>query len=267
MYIREAHPTDGRQTQANIHENILIKDPKTQEARDEVARDFASQFKVSLPILVDTIDNKVEKAYSGMPDRIYVIDAQGKIAYKGGPGPRGFRVSEVPPVLDKLLGVALASKAGVEEPRPQPGAGGPGVPQEMRDRTAGMLTRLGVAEKDAKQVMQALDKKMEAYRSVMEARRSLMEVSSREKGDVSKPLAAYQEAQKKYAEASSKIDKDLDAAIGYSKKPQLLGVLTAMGLLGTPPGPPISGMMGMGGRPGAPGKPGDVRPPRRPGNN
>jgi hypothetical protein len=32
-----------------------------------------------------------------------VIDADGKIAYKGGPGPGGFKPSEIPPVLDRLL--------------------------------------------------------------------------------------------------------------------------------------------------------------------
>jgi hypothetical protein len=106
MYIREAHPTDGWQVQANVKENILIKDPKTLEERQQVAKEFASQFKVSLPILVDTLDDQVEKAYAGWPDRLYVIDAQGKIAYKGGPGPRGFQVSEIPPVLDKLLGTS-----------------------------------------------------------------------------------------------------------------------------------------------------------------
>jgi hypothetical protein len=102
IYIREAHPTDGRQVQANVKEKILIPDSKTLEERAKVAREFAAQFKVSLPILVDTIDDQAEKAYAGWPDRIYVIDAEGRIAYKGGPGPRGFRVAEVPPVLDRL---------------------------------------------------------------------------------------------------------------------------------------------------------------------
>jgi hypothetical protein len=58
---------------------------------------------VSLPICVDTLDDAVEKAYAGWPDRIYVIDADGKIAYKGGPGPGGFKVADVPDVLDRLL--------------------------------------------------------------------------------------------------------------------------------------------------------------------
>ena len=103
VYIREAHPTDGWQVQANIKDKILIPDPKTLEERQKVAREFAAQFKVSLPVCVDTLDDQVEKAYAGWPDRIYVIDANGKVAYKGGPGPGGFRVPEVPPVLEKLL--------------------------------------------------------------------------------------------------------------------------------------------------------------------
>ena len=103
LYIREAHPTDGWQVPANERDKILIPDPKTVEERHKVAREFAKQFKVSLPILVDTIDDAVDKAYAGWPDRLYVFDAAGKIAYKGGPGPRGFKVEDVPPVLDKLL--------------------------------------------------------------------------------------------------------------------------------------------------------------------
>lgn len=61
-------------------------------------------FKVSLPVLVDSIDDTAGKAYSAWPDRLYVIDAEGKLAYVGAPGPRGFQPAEIPPVLKKLLG-------------------------------------------------------------------------------------------------------------------------------------------------------------------
>ena len=54
--------------------------------------------------MVDTIDDEVNKAYSARPDRLYVIDANGKLAYVGDPGPRGFKPAEIPPVLDRLLG-------------------------------------------------------------------------------------------------------------------------------------------------------------------
>lgn len=102
MYIREAHPTDGRAIQGN---KFKIADPKSLEERQKVAQAFAAQLKLSIPILVDGLDDKVEKAYAGWPDRIYVIDAGGKIVHKGDPGPRGFSpsVKEVPAVLDKLM--------------------------------------------------------------------------------------------------------------------------------------------------------------------
>jgi hypothetical protein len=103
VYIREAHPTDGWQVPANERDKVLVADPKTLEERQRVAREFAAQFKVSLPICVDTLDDQVEKAYAGWPDRFYVIDAAGKIAYKGGPGPGGFKVGDIAPVLDRLL--------------------------------------------------------------------------------------------------------------------------------------------------------------------
>ena len=45
---------------------------------------------MSMPLLVDTIDNAVGEAYSGFPDRLYIIDRAGRVAYKGGRGPVGF---------------------------------------------------------------------------------------------------------------------------------------------------------------------------------
>ncbi len=48
--------------------------------------------------------NTAQKAYAGWPDRLYVIDAEGKVAYKGGPGPGGFRPPEAEAALKKLVG-------------------------------------------------------------------------------------------------------------------------------------------------------------------
>ena len=76
-------------------------------------------FKVTLPVLVDTLDDTVGKAYSGWPDRLYVIDAKGKLAYVGGPGPRGFQPNEIPPVLNRLLGREVLEVA--PPPRPKGG--------------------------------------------------------------------------------------------------------------------------------------------------
>ena len=101
VYIREAHPDMPRN-------KFNIPQPKTLEERQKVAREFAEALKLSLPIFVDSMEDEVGKAYSAWPDRLYVIDAEGKIALKGGVGPRGFSpaVKAAPGVLDKLLEAA-----------------------------------------------------------------------------------------------------------------------------------------------------------------
>src|SRR5205823_1699087 len=106
VYIREAHPADGRQVPKNVRDNLIINDPKTLAERKDVAREFVKQFEAPIPTLVDPMDDPFNAAFAAWPDRIYVLDAAGKVAYKGGPGPGGFRVAEVPPVLQKLLGDA-----------------------------------------------------------------------------------------------------------------------------------------------------------------
>jgi hypothetical protein len=98
VYIREAHP-DMKNNKFNIAQ------PKTLEQRQKVAKDFAEALKLTIPVLVDSMDDQAGKPYAGWPDRIYIIDAEGKVAHKGAPGPGGFMpsVKEAPGVLDKLL--------------------------------------------------------------------------------------------------------------------------------------------------------------------
>jgi alkylhydroperoxidase family enzyme len=56
-----------------------------------------------MPLLVDELDDRVGQAYSGMPDRLYLIDREGRIAYKGGRGPFGFKPGELEQALVMLL--------------------------------------------------------------------------------------------------------------------------------------------------------------------
>ena len=52
-----------------------------------------------MPMVVDDMDDRVGHLYSGMPDRIYVLDATGRVIYKGGRGPFGFKVGEMEQTL------------------------------------------------------------------------------------------------------------------------------------------------------------------------
>jgi Iodothyronine deiodinase len=66
---------------------------------------------LGFPMLVDTIDDSVGARYSGMPGRLYVIDRQGKVAFKSGRGPYLFKPAEMEQSLVLLLQEEGASRA------------------------------------------------------------------------------------------------------------------------------------------------------------
>ena len=66
-----------------------------------IANDFVKRFQYTIPLLVDPIQNSANAAYSAWPERFYIIDETGKIAYKGGPGPFEYKPEEVVQWLSK----------------------------------------------------------------------------------------------------------------------------------------------------------------------
>jgi Iodothyronine deiodinase len=52
--------------------------------------------------VLDEFGNTTEQAYTGWPDRIYLIDASGRIAYKSKPGPFGFIPDQLASALANL---------------------------------------------------------------------------------------------------------------------------------------------------------------------
>src|SRR5439155_16264717 len=104
VYIREAHPTDGWQVPANLRAGILVLDPKSLLEREHVAGTCVKELGIKFPALVDALDNAVENAYAGWPDRLYAVDVDGKIAFKGGMGPAGFRPDQLARWLELKAG-------------------------------------------------------------------------------------------------------------------------------------------------------------------
>jgi len=94
VYIREAHPDDGWQMDENKKEGVVFKKTKTLAERQEVAGKCCVGLKLSMPCVIDGLDNKVDEAYAAWPERIFIVDAQGKIAYAGAQGPWGFKPGE-----------------------------------------------------------------------------------------------------------------------------------------------------------------------------
>ena len=96
VYIREAHPDSVLYTLKDGQE-VLEKIPQTDslDKRTEHAGICLSALKLSVPTVIDRADNQVNIAYAGWPDRMYVVDVDGQIAYKGAQGPAGFKPGEV----------------------------------------------------------------------------------------------------------------------------------------------------------------------------
>jgi len=99
IYIREAHPTDGRRPAKHVE----VEQPKTFEARFDVAQRCSGAIDLGMPQLVDDMKDSCAKAYNAMPDRLFILGADGRIAYRGARGPRGFKVDEMEQALTKLL--------------------------------------------------------------------------------------------------------------------------------------------------------------------
>jgi hypothetical protein len=104
VYILEAHPSDVWQMRSNIKEKVVFASPKDEEERALVAGACVRKLGIKFPAVLDGFDNTVEKAYTGWPDRIYLIDAKGRVAYKSRPGPFGFEPDELAASLKRLLG-------------------------------------------------------------------------------------------------------------------------------------------------------------------
>jgi hypothetical protein len=99
VYISEAHPDDEWQMDVNKEEQVVFKQPTTFAERQALATVLVDRLKYRLPLAVDGIDNAAEKAYAAWPERIYVIGQDGRIVYKGGMGPFGFKPDEAEEAL------------------------------------------------------------------------------------------------------------------------------------------------------------------------
>ena len=96
VYIEEAHPgntVEGRQVFAH----------QSDDERRGLAQLCTTSRSLTLPTVVDHLNNAVEVAYAAFPDRIYVLDSEGVVRYKTAPGPRGWDVAEPRAALDRIL--------------------------------------------------------------------------------------------------------------------------------------------------------------------
>jgi len=90
--------------QSNVRDNVLLSSPKDEAERAAVAGTCVRKLGIKFPAMVDSFDNQVEKAYTGWPDRLYLIAPNGRILYKSKPGPFGFHPEDLAGALQKAVG-------------------------------------------------------------------------------------------------------------------------------------------------------------------
>ncbi len=83
----------------------IVEDPVTLSERNEVAKVCMTKLALEpIPALVDDVDDAVGTAYAAHPDRMYLVGRDGRIAFRGGPGPMGFDPEQLDAAIRKELG-------------------------------------------------------------------------------------------------------------------------------------------------------------------
>jgi hypothetical protein len=108
VYVQEAHPTDGWQVESNVDEGVLYRQHQSYEERESVAGTCRLDLGLSMPILVEEMDNAIDEAYGAAPERLYVIGTDGRVVYQGGAGPHFFDLDEWEHAIEACANAAVA---------------------------------------------------------------------------------------------------------------------------------------------------------------
>jgi len=74
---------------------VLYPSPVSAEERTTTALACVRKLGIEIPAVLDHIDNRTERAYTAWPDRLFLIDRSGTIAFKSAPGPYGFSTKDL----------------------------------------------------------------------------------------------------------------------------------------------------------------------------
>ena len=94
VYVQEAHPTDGWQTDSNVEEGVLFRQHQSYAERESAAQSCSIDLQIGLPVIIEDMDNAVDDAYGAAPERLYLVDVDCRVAYHGGAGPHFFDLGE-----------------------------------------------------------------------------------------------------------------------------------------------------------------------------
>ncbi len=134
VYINEAHASDGRSPVGYAKELGITEHDDIGE-RCTTAQMLLDDKQLTIPCLIDGMDNKVNEAYSAWPDRIFLVRKDGRLAVAAERGPWGFKPAldeanewlesfkqngeepELPAASDEQPAKPSSGKAGTDKPR------------------------------------------------------------------------------------------------------------------------------------------------------
>ena len=87
----------------NEQDAVLFRQHQSMEERVEVGQACMVKMALEMPAVVDEMDDAVARAYAGMPERLYLVGRDGRIAFKGGMGPMFFRPKEWEQAIERYL--------------------------------------------------------------------------------------------------------------------------------------------------------------------
>ena len=89
VYIREAHAADGRKPSRFAEEKGITEHDDYGE-RCSIADMMMEEENITIPCIIDNMDNQTNQDYAAWPDRIFIVRKDGRIAIAAARGPKGF---------------------------------------------------------------------------------------------------------------------------------------------------------------------------------
>lgn len=102
VYIRDSHPVLGFRAPTNDRRDIgPEQEPRNLADREKWACADQKKMKCTIPVVMDTFDDRTMTAYAAFPQRVYVLDKAGKVLYVSS-GLVGFDVENIAKVVQSL---------------------------------------------------------------------------------------------------------------------------------------------------------------------
>ena len=95
-----------------------INQPKSEEERHAAAQRCVDGLELTLPTVIDSMDNAINHAYGAWPDRLFVIGVDGILRFQGEPGPKGFDVEAWDAAIQQVLQEPLTATPAEDDTPP-----------------------------------------------------------------------------------------------------------------------------------------------------